>query len=101
MPENLKLPICPRCNETKTVKSHNSYSTKMSPRDYNYYSCSACKIDWNYWAGIHDKQDAQSDSSIHIFYEPKPECRPQYFSWATYGVGILDTRRIIDDGKAK
>ena len=101
MPENLKLPICPRCHETKTVKSHNSYSTKMSPRDYNYYSCDVCKIDWNYWAGIHEKQDAQSDSSIHIFYEPKPEHRPQYFSWATYGVGILDTRRIIDDGKAK
>jgi hypothetical protein len=101
MPENLKLPICPRCNETKTVKSHNSYSTKMSPRDYNYYSCSACKIDWNYWAGIHEKQDTQSDSSIHIFYEPKPARKVEWYGWCTYGIGILDSRRIIDDGKAK
>lgn len=44
MSENLKLPICPKCNDTKNVyempavRLVTSYSTE--------YSCSECKIKW-------------------------------------------------------
>lgn len=43
MSENLKLPICPKCNDTKNVYKSFWQKTDMSFTEYN---CSVCKIKW-------------------------------------------------------
>lgn len=42
MLDNLNLPICPKCNDTKYVKQEKS--TKM---DQVCYKCESCLIDWD------------------------------------------------------
>lgn len=43
MSENLKLPICPKCNDTKSVYKLNTRRLDMSSTEWN---CSECKIKW-------------------------------------------------------
>lgn len=98
MSQNLKLPICPRCHETKGIKTTEFKSTKLTYEPSNYYSCPSCNIEWNYWDGIRDNND-KCDSSIHLFYEEsRKQARPSYYSWVEYGVGILDCRRLFPTG---
>ena len=94
MSQNLKLPICPRCHETKGVKTTEFKETKLSYGPSNYYSCPSCNIEWSYWSGIHDYNN-KGDGLIQVFYdESHKQVRPSYYCWAEYGVGILDSRRL-------
>lgn len=43
MSENLKLPICPKCNDTKNVYKLDTRRADMSSTEWN---CSICKIKW-------------------------------------------------------
>lgn len=46
MTQNLKLPICPKCHDTKSVRSFELKSTKL---DYasETFACDSCGITWN------------------------------------------------------
>jgi hypothetical protein len=44
MSENLKLPICPKCNDTKNVYELSTRRLDMSSTEWN---CSECKIKWH------------------------------------------------------
>ena len=96
MTENLKLPICPRCNETKNIKSTEFKSTKLVPYgDYSYYSCPSCNIEWNYWDGIIDN-NIKGDGSIHVFENPNPlNYKVGFYGWRETSVGVLDSRRLF------
>jgi hypothetical protein len=44
MSENLKLPICPKCNDTKSV--YELPAVRLIPSYSTEYGCSECKIKW-------------------------------------------------------
>ncbi len=49
--ENLKLPICPKCRDTKNIEEGHQMT-----REYPYYSCPKCEIGWNAKFGIYDEK---------------------------------------------
>lgn len=55
--EQLKLPICPRCGETKGVTNDVHQATKITMDIGTYFHCPRCKIDWNYNFGIKERGD--------------------------------------------
>lgn len=44
MLENLKLPLCPKCGDTKKVKDKNDYSQCIIHKPN--YECLSCNISW-------------------------------------------------------
>jgi hypothetical protein len=46
-PQNLKLPLCPKCGDTKFVE-HDMTSTKtLSIQLAPHYKCTQCRIEWS------------------------------------------------------
>lgn len=55
--ETLKLPICPKCHDTKSVKGM-LMPVLLIVRDiYPWYECANCEIKWNVREGIRSKDD--------------------------------------------
>lgn len=51
--DDLLLPICPKCNDTKNVTKQEYGAIPLIPiRLYPYYECSVCAIEWNVRDGI-------------------------------------------------
>lgn len=58
MNEELKLPICPQCHETKTVLEIKGLSTLLYVHDvYPWFKCSSCEIKWHAKEGVREKGD--------------------------------------------
>lgn len=49
---NFSLPICPKCNETKSVSDISGQSNGLI--DHFRYKCTNCKISWNQRKIIND-----------------------------------------------
>ena len=97
--ELLKLPICPRCHETKNIKSYDYNETKMH---YNFshlaYKCESCNISWQFGRGIMEGPPC-FPCGISVM-EATATCvdiikRQSSYAWTEYGVGILDHRRLF------
>lgn len=83
MTQNLKLPICPRCHETKEIISYDYNDTKMSFHFGPAFHCKLCNISWKYDKGIMEGKPCFPCGSSVASY-----------GWAEYSVGILDCRRL-------
>lgn len=53
MLENLKLPLCPKCGDTKNVKDKNDYSQCIIHRPN--YQCTVCDISWTPYRIVDNK----------------------------------------------
>lgn len=98
MPQNLKLPICPRCNETKEIISYDYNDTKMSFHIGPAFHCKLCNISWKYDKGIMEGKPcfpccssaAYATANSIDMLKRKP-----YYGWTEKSVGILDCRRLF------
>lgn len=54
--ENLKLPICPKCGNTKTVEEMNVLELYVHT-SYEWYQCNHCHIKWHAKEGIREPDD--------------------------------------------
>lgn len=87
MPQNLKLPICPKCNDTKNVVSYDFTDPKSYYEKHNAsYNCKSCNISWNY-------RDIVEGGPCFTCEAHTPT---QFYGWAEYGMAILD-RKIINE----
>lgn len=57
--ENLKLPVCPKCSDTKYVQKMNVPILLVVHDSYPWFECSKCEVRWNARDGIRIKEDAR------------------------------------------
>ncbi len=57
--ENLKLPVCPKCCDTKDVEEMDVVILCNIIASYPWFRCKTCGIKWHAKEGIREKEDAR------------------------------------------
>lgn len=57
--DNLKLPLCPKCNETKYVEEINCSMLLYVHDYYPWYKCNICGIKWHAEFGVRKPNDTR------------------------------------------
>lgn len=79
MLENLKLPLCPKCGDTKNVKDKNDYSQCVIHQPN--YECLTCEISWTPYKIVDNKTGTlyschgEMPSRRYVYPNPKKWCK--------------------------